>query len=122
MYPPERAFSPKQFYFAFISAVASSLKKGALLLQAAGFVRVYQTAHDFRDSMKALRYSRRMISMHRLKEITYKDIINSRLKESMITFGNIKSIIHLGTIFIISAGAAFIAEICSVAFLPLTPV
>jgi len=113
VYPAEKAFYPQAVYFVFISPIASSFQKGVSLLESVGFVRAFETVNDFRESMFALNESRALAHKHGYQGMTYKDIKNSRLKESMITLGNIKSVLHVGLMIIVSAGVAFLAEIYS---------
>jgi len=112
MYPNEGELFPKPLYYVFASALASSLYEGVSLLQAHGFVAVFQTANDFRESLSALSYTRPLIARYE-KVITEKDFRDKRLKENLITLGNIKSVLNLGLIIIISASVSFVAEVYS---------
>jgi len=47
------------------------------------------------------------------KGSTNKDLKNDRLKESMITLGNIQAVFFVGVVVIVSGGVAFVVEICS---------
>jgi len=111
MYPTESAFSPKPHYFVVSSAVGSSLNKGASVIQASGFLQVFQTAVDFHESRKALTFSRRLAAKYGYRRITIEDLRNSKLEESLITFGNIKSVLWVELILVIFASVAFAAEV-----------
>jgi len=84
-----------------------------LRLQAHGFVRALEAADQFSASVRALNHSRPLVAKYGYKGIANRDLKNNRLKESMITMGNIKSVLYLGTILIVSAGVAFVSEVCS---------
>jgi len=109
MFPTEEAFSPEPFYFTFMSAVASLLHEGVSLLQAAGFLRVFETSEEFRDNLLAINYARPLVAKY---ENTYEDLKNNVLKESMITLGNIESVLYVGVILILVASVSFLAEVC----------
>jgi len=112
MYPTEKEFVSKAFFFAFPSAIGSSLHKGLGLLLASGFPQVIEASHDFRRYGLALSHTRPLVVKYD-KEINYMDLKNSRLQENMITLGNMKSVVYVGLILIISAGVAFVAEVFS---------
>jgi len=113
VYPTEAAFQPEPNFYAFASAAASLLNVGVLRLQAHGFVRALEAADQFSASARALNHSRPLVAKYGYKGIATRDLKNNRLKESMITMGNIKSVLYLGTILIVSAGFAFVSEVCS---------
>jgi len=116
MYTTEEGFYPEPSYFTLTSAVASLLhNNGVSVLQAGGFVRAFDVAVDFRASLVALSYTRPLIAKYD-KEIINEDLQNNRIKENMITLGNIKLVLYGVIIIIISAGASFIAEVCSKQF------
>jgi len=66
-------------YFTVASAAASLFKRGVLLLEAGGSLRVSKTALEFRESLIALNYSRRPAAKLGYKGETYKDIRDNRL-------------------------------------------
>jgi len=113
IYPTEGAFYPEPVYFTFASAEASSFNKGISLLQTHGFVQAFDNANNFRESVFAVDVSRRFSAKHGYEVTTYKDLKNSRLKESMITLGNIKSVLYVGLALIICACLDFVAEVCT---------
>jgi len=121
MYPPEKEFYPTAFYFVFTSAMWSSLYKGLSLLQAVGFLRAYDVSKDFRLDLIAFHSTRRLVAQYD-KDINYIDRKNNRLKENMITLDNMKSILFVGLIIIISSGVVFVAEVFSkvIVFMMLT--
>jgi len=114
MYPAEEAFYPEQVYFTFASPLAPLLSTGATRLQAHGFVQAFQAANDFKESISSVAYLRYLASKSGYNGISYRDLKNNRLLESMITLGNIKSVLYLGLILIISGGLAFVAEVTSI--------
>jgi len=109
MFPTEQAFSPEPFYFTFASAIATSLHKGVLKLQAGGFLQVMQNGKDFREHVLTVYYTRPLIVKYN-KEITYKDRKNNKLRENMIALGNISSVVYVALIIVLFANVAFIAE------------
>jgi len=113
MYLTDEPFYQVPLYFMFPSAASSSMQKSVMLLQAHGFVSAFENAEGFRDSLVALAWSRYIGAKHGLKGITFKDIKNSRLNDSMITFGNLKSVLFVGLLIILSAIVSFAAEVCS---------
>jgi len=110
MFPTEVAFHPESFYIGFASAVASSLQKGVSVLQAGGFFRVIETSQHFREHLLAITHARRLVAKYEIG-ISRKDLENNRLKENMISLGNIESILFVGLIVILSATFAFVAEV-----------
>jgi len=113
MYPTEGKMYPQAIYFAFASAIGSSLCKGASLLQALGFLRVIEASQDFRHHILALRYTRTLVAKYN-KEINYIGPKNNRVQENMITLGNIKSVLYVGFFIIMSAGVVFVPEVFSI--------
>jgi len=113
MYPTKEAFYPVAFYFTFPSSAVSSLHKSAMLLQAHGFIGVFDSASSFRDVLLALDYSRNLAVKRGVRGVTLKDIKINKLNESMITLGNIKSVLILGIIIACSTAVSFVAETCS---------
>jgi len=114
MFPTEEGFYPQDFYFAFASSAAPVLNRGVFLLQAFGFLRVLEIAKNFRTSLIALDDLRSLASKHGYYEgISYKELKIDRLQENLITLGNIKSVLYVGLIIILSAVVTFVAEICS---------
>jgi len=109
MQPPEEVFSPMPFYFTFPSAAASSLHKSVVLCQAHGFLVAFKNARNFRLSLAALSYSKRLAGKQGLKRITLKDIKSNKLNDSMIALGNIKSVLFVGLILISCASLCFVA-------------
>jgi len=67
---------------------------------------------DFRLHFIALNYTRPLVAKYD-KEINYEDLKNNRLQENMITLGNMKSVLYVGLVLIVSAGVAFVAEVSS---------
>jgi len=113
MYPTEEAFYPQPFYFASASAVSSSFHKGVSLLSALGFLRAFEKAYEFRGSLIAIGYTKPLMVKYN-KEIFYTDLKNRRLQESMITLGNLKSVLYFMLIIFVSAIVSFIVEVCSI--------
>jgi len=111
MFPTDKVFFQQPFYFHFTSAVASSLHRGVSRLQAAGFVRVYKSPKDFRESLSAVNFARRLAAKYE-NELTYEDLKNNRLKENLITLGNFKSVFYAGLIIFLSDSVAIVAEVC----------
>jgi len=112
MYPTERAFYPELFYFSFASPLASSLHKGVSWLSALGFLHASQSAEEFRASLLALEYARPLMAKYN-KEITYKDLKNRRLQESLITLGNLKPVLYVMLIIIVIANVSAVVEVYS---------
>jgi len=112
IYPTEGELYPKPVYLTFASPVASLLYKGSSLLLAHGFTRAFQTAENFRESLTAFNYTRPLVFKYE-NGITYADLKRNRIKENTITFDNIKSVVYVGIILIISSCVAFVAEVCS---------
>jgi len=110
---PRKLFHPVALYFTFPPSAVSSLHKSAMMLQAHGFIGVFERASNFRDVLIALEYSRNLAVKHGVRGVTLKDIKTSRLNESMITLGNIKSVLFVGSIIACSAFVSFVAETCS---------
>jgi len=115
MYPTEEAFYPQPLYFAFASALSSSLSRGVSLLSALGFLRASQNAYEFRGSLIALGYTKPLMVKYN-KEIFYKDLKNRRLQESLITLGNMKSVLYVMLILVVSASVSFVTEVYSLKF------
>jgi len=111
MYPPEEAFTARPIFFTFQSAVASSLQKGLSRLQAFGFVRAFEAPLDFLGASVAISYTRDLAADYGYQGITYKDIKHNRLKESMVTLGNLRSIFYLELTLHIAAGVGLIGEL-----------
>jgi len=110
MYPTEKPFYLDPVYFLFVSAVSSSFHKGTSLLCAVGIARAFENAKEFRTSLEALNYTRPLVAKYS-KEVTHKDLKNRRLKESMITLGNLKLVLHLMLILFVSASVSFVLEV-----------
>jgi len=111
MYPKETAFVAQPIHIMFESAVASSLQKGVSLLQAFGFIRAFEACEDFVGYSVALGYTRKMADQYGYKGITYKDLKNNRLKESMVILGNLRLILYLTITLILVAGVCLILEL-----------
>jgi len=121
MYPTEEAFYPQPIYITFASALSSSLSQGVSLLSALGFLRAFENAEEFRSSLIALGYTKPLMVKYN-EEIFSTDLKNRREQESMITLGNLKSVLHVMLILIVSAGVSFVVEVCSIEiFLLLLP-
>jgi len=97
--------------FQFASAVASSLQEGISRLLATGLVQVYLNSQDFRNNLLATTFAKSLAAKYET-ELTYEDLQNKRLKENLITLGNLKSVLFAGLIITICAKVAFVAEIC----------
>jgi len=110
MYPTEKPFYPDPVYFLFVSAVSSSFHKGASLLCAVGIARAFENAKEFQMSLEALNYTRPLVAKYS-KEVTHKDLKSRRLKESMITLGNLELVLHLMLILFVSASVSFVLEV-----------
>jgi len=110
-YSRERAFMAEPMFFRFRSAMASSLQKGVSLLQAFGFVHAFEAAEDFLGYSIALSYARRLTRKYGYEGITYKDLKNIRLKENMITLGNLRPIFYLQLTVSLVSGVCLIAEL-----------
>jgi len=82
------------------------------LLSAGGFLHAVENAKEFRISLVALIYTRPLVAKYN-REITYKDLKNRRLQESMITLGNLKPVGYFMLIFIVCASLSFVIEIFS---------
>jgi len=113
MYPPEAAFYSDPVYYSFPSAASSSMHKSVLFLQAHGFSSAFENAHNFRQTLLSLKYSRYLGALHGFKGTTLQDIKNSKLNDSMITLGNIKLVLFMGLLIILFATVSFVVEICS---------
>jgi len=111
MFPTEEAFFPEPFYFNFVSAVASSLQEGISRLRAGGFLHVIETSMDFRDNLMATYYSRPLVAKYR-SEVTYEELQNNKLKENMISLGNIQSGLYVAMLLILAASVCFVSEVC----------
>jgi len=111
MSPPEGAFSPMPFYFTFPSAASPLLHKSVLLCQSHGLFQAFKNARNFRLSLAALSYSKRLAVKQGLKGITLVDIKKSKLNDSMIAIGNIKSVLFVGLVLVLSACVCFVAEV-----------
>jgi len=113
MYPNEEGFHPQPIYFTFASAVASRLNKGVSLLAAYGFTSTFETASNFRVIFSAADYAKRVAKKYGVERVTHEELLNNRLKENMITMGNIKSVLYVGLIVVGSAVVAFVIEVFS---------
>jgi len=111
MYPTEKAFMAQSIYFQFRSAMASSLQKGVLLLQAFGFTHAFETTIDHLGYSVALDYTRRLAAQYGYTGITSNHLKNERLQENMITFGNLKPILVLQLLLNFAAGVFLITEL-----------
>jgi len=122
MYPTEEGFHPEPFYFTFASTQASLLSKGVWMLQAHGFTSLYETAKDFRVIFAAADYTSRVATEYYVTGVTFEELGNNKLKQNMITMGNIKSVLYVGLIVIGSAVHAFFIEVFSkeIVFMMLT--
>jgi len=60
----------------------------------------------------ALYFTRPLIAKYD-KDIDNIDLKNNRMKENLITLGNIKSVLYIGLVLILSASETFVAEFCS---------
>jgi len=115
-------FSPEGFYFTFASSLAHALYKGVSRLQYGGFVSAFENSQQFSEHLVALDYAKPLVAKYYDKGITYEDLKNNRLKENIITLGNIKSVVYIGLMLILFACVCFIAEVCSkeIVFMMLT--
>jgi len=111
MYPQEGEIMPRSVYFAFRSAVASSLQKGVLLLQAFGFTTAFEAAKDYLGYSVALRHTRGLAAEYGYNGITYNDLKNYRLKENMVTLGNLKSILYFKVTLNLVSGVVLFVEL-----------
>jgi len=107
MYPSEKVFSPEPFYFLFRSAVASSLHRGVSRIQTAGFLNLIKKARGFRENLLAITYARPLVAHY---ETSSEYLKNHRVKENMITLGNIQPVLYAGIIIILSGAGFFFAE------------
>jgi len=112
MFPNEKAFSPEPFYFHFSSAVAYSLRKGVSRIRASGLLRAVEIAQDFRRDILATNLVRLLAAKYE-NDLPYEDLQNNRLKQSLITLGNFKSVLYAVLIITLLASFAFIAEVCT---------
>jgi len=121
MHPTEKELYPEPFFFGFASAIGPSLHTGLSLLQAVGFVRVFEASLDSRNYLIALNYTNSLVAKYD-KEIDYIDFKNNKFKESLITLGNMMSVIYVGFVMIASARVTFLAEVFSkeIVFMMLT--
>jgi len=93
MFPTETFFFPEPFYFQFASAVALSLQRGLSLLQVPGFLQVLKAAQDFRYKLIAV-FRAKPLAVKYENELTYEDLENIKLKQNLITLGNIRSVLY----------------------------
>jgi len=112
VYPAEGEFYSVPYYFTLKSAVASSLTKGLSLVQAHGFYSMIEKSQNFREHLSALYFTRPLIAKYD-KDIDNFDLKNNRMKENLITLGNIKSVLYIGLVLTLSASVTFVAEFCS---------
>jgi len=104
----ENKLHPKPFFFIFTSAIESALYKRLSLLQAQGFLRVMEVSDDFRLYLLTLTSSKPLVDQYD-KKINYVDVQNNRMMENMITLGNIKSVLYVGLVLILSFCVFFTA-------------
>jgi len=123
MYPSEKELHPKAFFFGFTSAIGTSVNKGHSLVQALGFPQLAEAAQDFRLHLLALSYTRQLLAKYD-KEINHVDLKHKRLKENLITSGNMKTVYYVGLIVIVCSCICFAAEVFSkvIVFMMLTKV
>jgi len=112
LYPTEGEFYSTPFYFLFLSPVAPSLQTGALLVHAHGFLAMIEKSQNFIINFGVLDFTRPLLAKYD-KDINNLDLKNNRLKENLITLGNIKSVLYIGLVLFLSSSVTFVAEICS---------
>jgi len=112
MHSTEKELYPRAFFVAFTSAIGTSLNKGHSLVKALNFKQLQADGTDFSAYLFALKYTRPLLMKYD-KETNQVDMINNRLKENMITWGNMKSVYYVGFIVILCACGCFAAEVFS---------